>query len=96
MCEDTKELFWKYVPSRQKILKLAYLDNRFQHVSKIKRNSQKNPLVLDSQVPTHLAHKFEKSTQHCWAGMKACFQFLKKKTFCPEEAGFLHKCMEGC
>lgn len=45
MYEDIKDLFWKYVPSRQKILKLPYLDNRFQHVPKIKRNPQKNILL---------------------------------------------------
>lgn len=83
MCEDKKDLFWKYVPSRQKILMLPYLDKIFfQHVPKIKRNPQKNPLLFDSQVPTHLlSSQIWKKAQHCWAGMKACFQFLKKKLF---------------
>ncbi len=63
MCEeDTKELFWKYVPSRQKILKLPYLDNRFQHVPKIKRNPKKKPLVLIAKFqPTELTN-LKKST----------------------------------
>jgi hypothetical protein len=61
MCEDIKDLFWKYVPCRQKILMLPYLDKSFQHVPKIKRNPKKILLYLIAKFqPACLAPKFEK------------------------------------